>query len=433
MRRLRLSRRTFLRGSGAAGIAIGLPALDAMLDDRGLFHGIAGAQPAAMPTRLVTFFIPNGVPREQFTPATTGSGYAPTRCLEPLADHLADITIVSGLLGIGGPDSHAAGICAFATGVPGTTLGAGGPSIDRVAAAQREGETPFSALAVAVERSGTWSSNGHSSSCFVNASWVDREVPAAAERDPRALFATLFGSLPAGDPAAERRARYRRSVLDYVRGDAARLSTRLGATDRARIDAHLTGIRELERRLDALGTACTRPAEPGEAASYVARVNLQVDLLAMALACDLTRQASFMYADGGGNGGIDATVGLEGNQHEHAHAGDREWMARYSVVQLGALARFIAHLKSVPEGDGTLLDNAIVYAGTELGDGEHHTREELPAILAGRAGGRHTPGRHVRYTDAPRLARFLLTVLHLAGVEIGELGGETSPLAELIA
>jgi Protein of unknown function (DUF1552) len=437
MRSLRLSRRVFLRGTG---IAIGLPTLEAMLNDRGLLHATAYAQAAPPPVRLVTFFLPNGFPpvladKSTFVPPERGAGYTLTPCLKPIAAHVPDVTLVSGILGQGGPDSHAAGITAFATGLPCTTTGAKGPSIEQLAA-QRKGQgTKFPSLVVGVQKTAPYSSNGHSSDVFLNVSWQGAEQLAPAERDPAALFMRLFGAgTPQPDAQVQLGKRNRQSIIDYVAGDIGRLTLRLGASDKLRLDAHLTGVRELERRIALDGAVtCTAPAAPGSTVGHYAKANLMADLLAAALQCNLTRYASFIYADGAGAGGPDDAIGLRGQQHEDAHAAKYDSMTAFTTVQMQCLARFLDKLKAAPEAGQTVLFNSLVYCGTELGNGTAHTKENLPFVLAGRAGGRvKTAGTHVGYSNAPKLGRLQLSVLKLVGIDEAGFAGETQGLPELV-
>lgn len=426
----RLSRRTVLRG---ATFSIALPALEAMLERR------ARAQ-SSPPVRLVTFFLPNGFPpsENRLIPAQMGRGYALTPCLEPVARHVGNFTLVTNINGQGGPDSHAAGITAFATGLPCTPTAAKGPSLEQLAARRRPGGTKFPSLVVGVQKTGPYSSNGHSSEVFLNVSWQDAGQLAPADRDPDLLFARLFGN---GAPVQDTRAlealrKNRKSVLDHVRSELERLAPKLGSSDRSRLDAHLTGVRELERRLplETAASACTPPAAPGKPAGHTAKALLMVDLLAMALRCNLTHHASYMYADGAGAGGPDDAIGLKGQQHEDAHAGNLDSMQRFTTVQMQAVARFLDALAGTTEGGQTLLASSLVMIGTELGNGTKHTRENLPFLIAGNAGGRlKTNGTHIRPATAVPIGRLHLSLLKLAGIDEPSFAGETQPLSDLLA
>lgn len=420
---MKIHRRKVLRG---AGVALALPWLEAMTPRR------AHAAPGDLP-RLVTFFVPNGLPLEFFTPSATGTAFDSTPLLDPIAAHLAKSVVVSGIMGVGGPDSHAAGICAFATGRLCTQLGAAGPSIEQVAAAQAGGDTAFGSLTVSVQDSGQWSSNGYSSACFTNTSWSAAETPLPPERDPDLLFMRLFGDgTPEAAEQAARRAVYRHSVIDNVKSDLSRLQTKLGGEDRQRIDAHLEAVRELEQRID-VTISCEVPPAPTDVPAeiwqtgYYRRARMQLDLLAMALSCGLTRYASFMLCDGAGNGAPDLDEALEGQQHELAHAGEREAMRDFSSVHMQTFAYFLDRLAATNDGDGTLLDHSLVLMGTELGDGTGHTPNDLPFVLAGGANGAIETGRHVRFQDAP-IASLQLTILRRCGIEVDAFADEEAEL-----
>lgn len=422
---LYLSRRTMLRGSS---VLLGLPLLEAMVG--------RNAQAAATSAPLVTFFIPNGLPLEFFVPPTIGSGFEVTPLLEPLAAHLESLVVVTGILGVGGPDSHAAGTCGFSTGQLCTNLGASGPSIDQVAAAQLGEDTPFSSLVVTANNQASYDSNGYSSACFANISWSGPEQPVPAENDPAVLFMRLFGDgTPQAAIDAEIRAARRHSVIDHVKSDIERMRPRLGTGDRARLDAHLEAVREVEKRID-LTISCTVPEPPSGypestwESGYDERARLLLDLLALALSCGLTRYGSFMYHDGGADDPGDLALTLPGRQHSAAHDGDRETMRQYSHAHLSALAHLLDRLAEAPGSSGSLLDDALVLCGTELGDGTAHTPDDLPFVLAGQAGGAIEVGRHLRYDNAP-LAALQLTVLNRCGVGIESFGGTTQTLQDL--
>jgi hypothetical protein len=414
-----------LRGGS---VLLGLPFLEAMLPRR--------AHAAGGPTRLVTFFAPNSLPLERFVPATVGTGFELTPLLQPLAGLRDELVVVSGITGVGGPDSHAAGTCAFSTGLSCSTLGAGGPSIERVAAEASGSDAPFTSLAVTANNQASYDSNGHSSACFANVSWSAAEQPVPAEKDPAVLFQRLFGDgTPQAAIEAEQRAARRHSVIDHVKLELDGLRPRLGAPDRQRLDAHLDAVREVEQRID-VAVSCAVPPPPSGypldtwQSGYDERARVQLDLLALALSCGMTHHASFMYHDGGADDPGDVAVGLPGRQHSAAHEGDRDTMQQYSLVHVEALAYFLERLRQAPGATGTLLDDSLVFFGTELGNGTDHTQFDLPFVLAGGAQGGLSTGRHVRFDGAP-LAALHLTVLERCGVMIESFAGTSQTLPEL--
>ncbi len=343
MKRFRLSRRTLLRGATATGVAIGLPRLDAMRDDHGrLWTGEAYAAPS---TKLITFFLFNGFPRRDrglpiydFVPQVRGRNYAITPCLEPIADLKSDFTIALGFNSQSdNSDSHASGTCAFATGTTSSLVGALGPSIDQIAA-QRAGGNGSLVTAVG---NPSGDSNGHSSACFTNISWIAKEQPAPSIRNPVALFNKIFGNgavtggnqPPPEDPLKKV---YRRNILDFVKSDIDRLRPKLGTEDRARLDAHLTSIAKLQSTLDQVAIACDAPTDPtkaltvpnvnpgssdAEKASYQQRLTdailgangfisvgaVQAEIFGLAFRCDAYRFGAFMCANSGTEDAWDIT------------------------------------------------------------------------------------------------------------------------------
>lgn len=435
MRRVRLSRRAVLRG---AGVAVALPTLDAMLDDRGLLHAQAWAQAAPPPVRLVTFFLPNGFPVEnRFVPRETGAGYTITPCLDPIKAHVPGFTVLSNVQGRGGTCMHASGLTAFGTGLPHMKTGATGPSLDQVAARRNGMSTRFPSLVVGVQSAPIPGTNGNSTDIFLNVSWQDANQPSPADREPGPLFARLFGNGPQDDKAYALLRRNRRSVLDYLIGEVGRWKPRLGASDNARLDAHLSGLRELERRLPLeteAPAACSAPAM-GNAApmGYVAKAQLQCTLFATALACRLTSYGCFIYGIGAGDGGPDPAYGLAGNQHQETHANKQDVMQKFTSVQMQTVKLFLDKLKGTQEGTRTLLDNSLIMVGTELGNGTTHSPNDLPFVIAGGAGGRlKTNGTHIRFATAPKIGRLHLTLLKLAGFDEASFAGETAPIPELM-
>ncbi len=417
----RLSRRTVLRGAGAS---VALPFLEAME---------AHAQPAA-PRRLVLIFSPNGTVYERWAPTATPTGFTLSPALAPLAPHQAKLNVLghldmaSALTGPG--DGHQKGIGHLWTGVglqPGslfTTVDwAGGPSVDQRLADALGASTRLRSLELGVQ--------------VPRARVYDRMVYRAAGQplppllDPRVTFETLFGD---GDPvqAAHRRAR-RASVLDAVLGEYGAVSAKLGAVDRRRLDAHATTLRELEQRLASVGqpgTACARPDAPAPppltpAASFPALGRLQMDLLALALACDVTRVASLQWSSASSNV-VFSWLGHSVDHHELSHRGEDDLDAK---AQLEAIHRWYAEqfayllsrLDAAPEAGGSLLDHSLVVWGNELGRGNVHSPVSVPFVTAGAAGGAVRTGRFLETNHAPHNA-LLLAVLRAFGVQDATFG-----------
>lgn len=412
----RLSRRTVLRGAGAA---IALPFLSAME---------ARAQ-AATPRRLVLVFTPNGTLYDRWAPTAGAGGFTLSRVLSPLEPFKSKLTVLGHVdvasASHGPGDDHQKGIAHLWTGVDlqdgilfGTVDWSTGQSVDQRLADALGQQARLRSLELGVE--------------VARARVYDRTIYRAAGQplppllDPAVVFDTLFGD---ADPveAAKRRAR-RKSVLDAVLGEYASLEAKLGPGDRRRLDAHATTIRELEKSLVAVanpGPACVRPATrpsppPLTAnASYPELGRLQTELLALALACDVTRIASLQWS-GASSNVVHSWVGATVDHHELSHRSDADGAAldtieaidRWYAEQFAAL---LAKLDAAQEGSGSVLDNSLVIWGNELGRGNVHSHVSVPFVLAGSAGGAVKTNQFLDANHAPHNG-LLLAALRAFGV-----------------
>jgi len=465
-----LSRRTVLRG---AGIAIALPTLDAMIDGRGRWYGIARAATPA-PVRVMAFHFPHGVVQAQWVPATTGPNYALTPSLMPLAAFQKDFNVITGLQqtawnkGPGG--GHANGMPDFATAVPSIATGAGGPSFEQVLAAEFGAATKFRALVANNEPAGT-QAEGATTAHMNNISWTGPGMPAPSERDPLNFFMTMVSAVPTGaapSPQVLAAMARKKSVLDHVLGEIGALQTRVGSADKARLDAHLTSIREVERILATnpvatTGAECKAPDPIGDPTLLVdplatpmaneikdgwpamrpvgigpakARAEVFLRLFATAFRCDLTRYASFALSNGFDDRRAPELGGGMIGHHQITHGvappgGQVAVEAAYVAFYTGLLAFLLDQLKSTPEGAGTLLDNSLIYFGSEMSVGSHDNNN-MPVVLAGRAGGAVVTGRHLAYPAPTPLAKLFLAILKFGGSKTTTFGmGGDAPLAGL--
>jgi hypothetical protein len=446
------SRRTLLR---AAGISIGLPTLDAMLDGKGRWLRKAQAATAA-PVRVMGFHFPHGVILSMWTPTSTGRGYAMTPGLMPLAPFQDDINVISGLTldvaGKGPGGGHAQGIPACMTGMAGIGSGAGGPSFDQFLGAELGSATKFRTL-VGHREQADGASEGATSAHMNNIAWSGPGMVAPADRDPLHFFSTLVSAVqPAQSttqtgPTPEVLAAIARkkSVLDHVIGEIGSLQTRVGSIDKARLDSHLTAVREVERVATTapspmtMGASCMMPtAMPTaeEIMGYDTRAKVYLRTIALAFRCDLTRYASFAQSNGYDSRTYTDLSGMIGDHHGITHNGMYGPMAptiemKFVTYFMSTLAYLLNELKSTPEGTGTLLDNCLIYYGTEMGEG-YHTTKKMPVVLAGKAGGQVETGRHIVYPDATPMARLFLSIVQLAGSKATSFGtGGTTPLEGL--
>lgn len=445
----RLSRRTVLRGLGA-GIA--LPLLDAMLP-RGLMRGGAAAfgsaaragQAAGTPTRMAFVFFPNGRWMPDWTPGQVGSAFTLPPSLQPLAPVQKDLVVLSNLAlanaeakGDGGGD-HARSAAAFLTGVhPYKTAGANirvGVSVDQVAAGQIGSRTRLPSLELGLEHSSRAGDcdSGYACAYVSNISWRTESTPMAQETDPAAVFVRLFG---ADDPAAARRLRFRQSILDTVADDARDLGRRLGQGDRHKLDEFATAIREIERRIADVRKPPARPADAkppaGVPESYREYTRLMYDMLVLAFQADVTRISTFMTARDGSDHTY-TELGLSEGHHTSSHHGnDPAKIAALKKIDrfhMEEFAYFVQKLRSIREGDGTLLDHCMIVAGSGISDGDAHNHNQLPILLAGSANGAIPTGRHIRYDGNVPLCNLYLAMLQAMDVKAERFGDSTGKLA----
>jgi len=444
--RRHLARRTFLRGAGAT---VALPFLDAMRP------AFARAASVAPPVRLSFAYVPNGIIMPDWKPAEEGSAYAFTRILKPLEPLRGDVLVLSGLahnnaneLG-DGPGDHARAAACFLTGVhPKKTAGAdirNGVSTDQIVAQALAAETRLPSLELGCEESRTVGNcdSGYSCAYTNSISWRSETTPMPPETNPRLAFERLFGDADNADPAARsQRARERTSILDVVAARSRELMGQLGPGDRRKLDEYQYAVREIERQIQRAETDTRQVAPPIERPSgipetFAEYLKLMYELQVIAFQADLTRVATLMV---GREGSLQSypEIGVPDPHHPLTHhQNNPEWVekvTRINVHHMELFAHFLSRLKATPDGDGTLLDHSMVVYGSAIADGNKHTHEALPVLLAGRGGGAIKSGRHVAYSKQTPLTNLYLTLLDRMGVRpetIGDSTGRVEHLSDL--
>jgi hypothetical protein len=405
-KRIRLSRRTLLKGLTAAGspIVVGLPPLASMFNSVGTAYA-AGTKSPARPieSRFVLWFNGNGIPERYWIPAEEGPAYRMTPCLSPLAAFRNDIHVLSGLdnsaAAMPGPgNGHHKSMAALMSCTPFSGRGASSASIDQAIAAKIGGESRFRSLQIGV------SQESFGESIQRNMSWAGYERALPPEMIPHKLFDRLFGEREEGW------VNRRRSILDAVREDASAIAKTLPAEDRLRVDEHLSGIRDMERSIAGLPPEYRRVDPPdfdGDMKDWPRIAKLQSDLLVQALATHQTRVASYMLTKCQGLSRFPWLGYTSARHHDYTHAdgkapgadgveGQRVLrdICRWHVEEFAYL---LAKLKATPEGDGTLLDNCCLLYVHEHAEANPHKNSGLAMILAGHAG-RLAMGTHTRLT-----------------------------------
>lgn len=443
-----IPRRTLLRGLGTA---MALPLLEGMLPLTALAQS---ASPAARPNRMAFLFVPNGMHMPDWTPATEGPDFALPYLMEPLKNVRESVLVLSGLtqhnaraLGDGGGD-HARSAAAWLTGChPRKTSGAdiqNGISADQLAAQKVGHRTQFASLEIGCERGGLAGNcdSGYSCAYSSSISWRGAATPVAKEVDPRLVFERMFNN---GDPtetgeSRSRRGRYKKSILDFVLEDAARLKKQLGVRDQNKLDEYFTGVREIEHRLlraekvgqDGQTAGVQRPT--GVPKDHGEHLRLMSDMMVLAFQSDLTRICTFMFANEGSNRSYPG-IGVTDGHHQLSHHGrqpdKQEKIRQINRFHVEQLAYLLEKMQGIKEGDGTLLDNSMIVYGGGISDGDRHNHDDLPILVAGKGGGTIRTGRHVRYPKETPMNNLFLSLLDRVGVRTETLGNSTGRLQHL--
>jgi hypothetical protein len=440
----RISRRTVLRG---VGTVVALPFLEAMLP-RGM--ALAGETPSP-PRRAAFIYVPIGAHMANWTPQGDGSSFELSPTLLPLASYRHDLLVLSGLTcdkarpnGDGAGD-HARAGGAWLTGCqPRKTAGANfqaGTSVDQVAAKRLGDQTRLPSLELGIERyRGTGNcDSGYSCVYEHTIAWRSATSPLPTEVNPKLVFERLFSARP-NDPDRVKRNALRASVLDAALEDARTLENQLGGADKQKLDQYLSCVRELELRI--ARAEKLPPVQPPEGtakpqvvpANYAEHCRLMCDLLVLAFQTDVTRIATFMLAREGSEiqyRNIGITEGHHECTHHRGNPGLIEKVCKINKFHVEQFAYLIDKLKSVPEGEGTLLDNCMIAYGSAIEDGNRHTHGNLPILLAGKGGGSLKTGRHLRYPRETPVTNLWLALLDRLGAHSDKLGDSTGLLEGL--
>jgi hypothetical protein len=436
-----LPRRTFLKGVGAA---VALPFLDSMVPALA-----APVKAAKGPARLAFLYVPNGIDMRNWNIAQEGPilGELP-RILKPLDDfrndflQIGNLTHNSGRALLDGPGDHGRCSGSYLTGiqVKKTTVDIKASiSCDQIIANKIGHETRFASLELGMDdaRQAGDCDSGYSCAYTNNLAWRSETQPLPPILDPRVLFERLFGTGVVLSPEeTERKAKYRRSILDFVITDTHKLQSSLGPTDRRKLEEYLDSIREVERQLVkaeqesvAINPGLEKPY--GVPPDFAEHFKLMSDMMVIAFQADLTRVMTFMMTREGTSRAY-REIGISDGHHPCTHhQGKADLMEKVTQINeyhTKQVAGFLHKLKASQEGESNLLDNSMIVYGAGLSDGNRHLHEDLPTLLIGRGGGYFKPGRRVIFRRETPMTNFHLTLMDRMGVPTENFGDATGPL-----
>ncbi len=420
-----LSRRTVLKG---AGVSIALPLLDAMIPA----HTALANTAAAPKPRLGFVYFPHGAVMQFWTPTQTGKDFQFSPILKPLEPLRDYVTVVSGLRNKGGESSDPHGIiemswlsCVGPGGREAT--GDRGVTADQLAARHIGQDTPLPSLEICGEPGG-----------YSSLSYRTPQQQLPMEGNPRKTFYQMFGQ---GDTNEERRGILSTtgSLLDYVKETSASLNRKLDASDRALVNDYLDSVREIERRVNKLKASQESmgdlPNAPlGAPDDFTELLDVQFEMMALAWQTNQTRVTTLRLAK-------EATmrvynmVNVTEAFHPLSHHGeDPEKFTKLVRIQsyhTERLAKFAKRLQGMKEGEGTLLDSAIILFGSNMSNSDRHNNDPLPEALIGRGCGRIKGGQHLHYPQDTPHANLLVTMLQRAGVPVEKIADSTGSFSEV--
>lgn len=447
------TRRHFLKG---LGLAVALPAMESLVP--GTAQAATASKTALTaagdPLRSCFLYVPNGVIMNKWSPEGTGKDYKLNETMKPLENLRSEFQIVSGLAhenGFAGKDGagdHARAHATFLTGArPKKTAGSDielGISIDQEMSQHLGHETRLPSLELSCDgarKSGSCDS-GYSCAYQFNLSWRSANTPMAAESNPRLVFERLFGRGNGEERQRnfDQRMTERRSVLDFVMGETKSMSKQLGRNDVKKLDEYLTGVREIEQRIQNAEKFRDLPETKMDAPSgipkeYADHIRLMYDLLALSFQTDSTRVASFMLAHDGSNRNF-RDIGVSEGHHSLSHHRDNQDMknklAKIDHFYVTQFAYFLEKLNSMKDPSGaSVLDNSMIVYGSGLSDGNRHRHDDLPIILAGKGGGTLETNRHVQLDAKARtpMSNLFVSMMDKMGIQDPDFGDSTGPLS----
>lgn len=459
----KLSRRTLLRGTGAA---IALPWLEALASKQA-----AGSENAGPPVRIAFLYVPNGINMQDWRVGDAGSLDNLSPILKPLEGVKQHVSVLTGMAA-----EHCDGKSASHEPTGGGYLvgkkckhseepEVGGASVDQIIARKIGYQTPIDSLALGIDP-GHRGDHGYSGTYMSHISWRDKKTPTSLDLNPKQLYDRLFrGQAPRkpnwdaepqeSEPANDS---VESSVLDLVSEEAKSLQRQLGFNDRRKLEAYLDGLRGVERRIasadrdshshhqdsfvndrhaqddDPEIAKLIIPEGRGIPSVYADHVNLMLDIMTLAFQTDTTRVASFMYSyekSGRSYPEIDAKGSHHSTSHHQQKSENLQQLTCINRHHVELFARMIKRMSEIDEGEGSLLDNVMLCYGSGISDGNKHNNDDLPLLLAGGGGGSLRGGKHRVYKDRTPLCNLYVEMLHRMGVSRESFGDSSGGLDDL--
>jgi hypothetical protein len=408
----------------------------------------AKSQAPQDPLRMAMLYMPNGVNTAHWYPKGDGREFELSTTLEPLSDLKDQILVLSNLWNAGakGGDGHYAKeaailTCATIKKTPGVDI-ANGTSLDQLAVQRMGDRTPVPSLELGVTpvAVGVDAAVGYTRVYGSHISWANPNTPLPRELSPRVAYQRLYRASTGQNGNA---AKLDTLLLDRVLGDAKQLRAEVGAADGKRLDEYLSVMRSLEQRVQRSASGERRTwkvrvpllpenAPPEQPASHQEHCELMLDLIATAFQSDTTRVATFMFGNAVSNVSFRFLEGVTMGHHDTSHhAKSEDKLRQYQIVNqwhVAQYARLLRKLRSMKEGDSTVLDNSMILFGSALSDGDSHSPHKLPIVLGGRAGGRLDAGQHRMYTEDTPLANLYVAMLDAFGTPVERFADSTGPL-----
>ncbi len=455
-----ISRRKMLKGVGAA---IALPFMEAMASPLNLSSfGNDG-----FPIRSAFMFMPNGVHPDRWTPEGLGRNFEISPTLEPLRHLKDDILVLGQLMNrhsiFQGADGHYAKTanlltCMQIQKTAGDNINSGGISVDQIIANHFKNETLFPSLEYGLDRikTGVDINVGFTRLYASSISWKNATTPLSKEIDPRLAFDRLFKSFVPGNNVVENP--HKSSILDAVLADAKSLKNNLGRSDQDKLEEYLESIRSIEKRINnqsnikdfsskitpdikkelvRVNQNIDEYVEVYAGVDVTEKTRLMFDIMALALWSDASRVATFMFGNSVSNRNFSFLEGVTGAHHSLSHHMNHpEKMEQYDRItkwHLEQYAYFLDKLKSIKEGNGTLLDNSLVMFASGLRDGNRHSPRDLPILVGGHGGRKIKSGQNLVFEENTPLSNLYTTWVQTLGIKQEQFADSTGAFSEIMA